>query len=104
MQMFRIWYRFLQAQQLVEICREYIVGLSMEQNRKELPKATLDDQKRICEVSADFSFVLLLLCQQFEFRGSHTLMLFADGGLLHPLQPPADTHDLNTKDCIKSLL
>lgn len=75
----------------------------MEQNRKELPKATLDDQKRICEVSADFSSVLLL-CLQFEFRGFHTLMLFSDGGLLHPLQPPADTHDLNTKDCIKSLL
>ncbi|XP_048728495.1 coatomer subunit alpha-like [Ostrea edulis] len=44
-----------EAQQLVEICREYIVGLSMEQNRKELPKATLDDQKRICEMAAYFT-------------------------------------------------
>jgi coatomer protein complex subunit alpha (xenin) len=44
---------FVQAQQLIEICREYIVGLSMEQNRKELPKSTLQEQKRICEVSND---------------------------------------------------
>ncbi|XP_062572484.1 coatomer subunit alpha-like, partial [Saccostrea cucullata] len=44
-----------EAQQLVEICREYIVGLSMEQNRKDLPKATLDDQKRICEMAAYFT-------------------------------------------------
>ena len=36
--------------QLIEICREYIVGLTMEKVRKELPKATLDDQKRSCEV------------------------------------------------------
>ncbi|KAK3106032.1 hypothetical protein FSP39_011311 [Pinctada imbricata] len=44
-----------EAQQLIEICREYIVGLSMEQSRKELPKATLDDQKRICEMAAYFT-------------------------------------------------
>ena len=40
----------LQAQQLVEICREYIVGLTMEMARKEMPKTTLEDQKRLCEV------------------------------------------------------
>ena len=45
-----------QAQQLIEICREYIVGLSMEVKRKELPKATLADQKRLCEVSSYFTF------------------------------------------------
>nr|XP_011420529.2 coatomer subunit alpha [Crassostrea gigas] len=44
-----------EAQQLVEICREYIVGLSMEQNRKELPKSTLEEQKRICEMAAYFT-------------------------------------------------
>lgn len=38
------------AQQLVAICREYIVGLSMEIERKKLPKETLEQQKRICEV------------------------------------------------------
>ena len=39
-----------QAQQLLEICREYIVGLQMEIHRKDLPKATLEQQKRQCEV------------------------------------------------------
>ena len=29
-----------QAQQLLGICREYIIGLSMEVKRKELPKVT----------------------------------------------------------------
>ena len=43
---------FLQAQQLIEICREYIVGLTMEAARKELPKGTLEEQKRICEVGS----------------------------------------------------
>lgn len=40
----------LQAQQLITICREYIVGLSMEIERKKLPKESLEQQKRICEV------------------------------------------------------
>lgn len=42
----------LQAQQLITICREYIVGLCMEIERKKLPKETLEQQKRICEVSS----------------------------------------------------
>lgn len=42
---------YFQAQQLVEICREYIVGLTMEMARKEMPKATIQDQKRLCEVT-----------------------------------------------------
>ena len=46
------------VQQLIEICREYIVGLSMEVKRKELPKATLADQKRLCEVSSYFTLLL----------------------------------------------
>ncbi len=41
-----------EAQQLIEMCREYIVGLQMEIYRKELPKETVDEQKRICEVIA----------------------------------------------------
>lgn len=44
-----------EAQQLIEMCREYIVGLQMELYRKELPKETLDEQKRICELAAYFS-------------------------------------------------
>ncbi|KAL8592535.1 hypothetical protein ACOMHN_030220 [Nucella lapillus] len=44
-----------EAQQLVEICREYILGLQMETYRKELPKGTLDQQKRQCEMAAYFT-------------------------------------------------
>ncbi|NWI05108.1 COPA protein, partial [Tichodroma muraria] len=44
-----------EAQQLVAICREYIVGLSMEIERKKLPKETLEQQKRICEMAAYFT-------------------------------------------------
>ncbi|KAJ7307546.1 hypothetical protein JRQ81_009571 [Phrynocephalus forsythii] len=34
---------------------EYIVGLSMEIERKKLPKETLEEQKRICEMAAYFT-------------------------------------------------
>nr|BAC27682.1 unnamed protein product [Mus musculus] len=44
-----------EAQQLITICREYIVGLCMEIERKKLPKETLDQQKRICEMAAYFT-------------------------------------------------
>ncbi|XP_005203500.1 coatomer subunit alpha isoform X1 [Bos indicus x Bos taurus] len=44
-----------EAQQLITICREYIVGLSMETERKKLPKETLEQQKRICEMAAYFT-------------------------------------------------
>lgn len=43
--------RVFQAQQLITICKEYIVGLTMETERKKLPKETLDEQKRLCEVN-----------------------------------------------------
>ncbi|XP_016405436.1 coatomer subunit alpha-like [Sinocyclocheilus rhinocerous] len=39
-----------EAQQLITICKEYIIGLTMETERKKLPKDTLDQQKRLCEV------------------------------------------------------
>jgi len=35
---------------LIGICREYIVGLQMEAARKEMPKESLDENKRTCEV------------------------------------------------------
>jgi len=41
-----------EAQQLIAICREYIVGLMMEQERKSLPKGNIEQQKRICEMAA----------------------------------------------------
>lgn len=44
-----------EAQQLIEICREYIVGLQMEAARKELPKENLEQQKRVCEMAAYFT-------------------------------------------------
>ncbi|XP_021917711.1 coatomer subunit alpha isoform X1 [Zootermopsis nevadensis] len=44
-----------EAQHLLHICREYILGLKMETARKELPKATLEDQKRLCEMAAYFT-------------------------------------------------
>lgn len=49
-----------QAQQLITICKEYIVGLSMETERKKLPKETLEEQKRLCEVN----ICTLPMCQQ----------------------------------------
>ena len=48
-----------EAQQLLTICREYVVGLQMETVRKTLPKNTLDEQKRICELAAYFTHVNL---------------------------------------------
>ncbi|XP_052228436.1 coatomer subunit alpha-like [Dreissena polymorpha] len=44
-----------EAQQLVEICREYIVGLTMEMARKDMPKDSLQEQKRLCEMAAYFT-------------------------------------------------
>jgi hypothetical protein len=44
-----------QAQQLVSISREYLVGLQMEMKRKELPKESADAQKLACELAAYFT-------------------------------------------------
>ncbi|XP_014253737.1 coatomer subunit alpha [Cimex lectularius] len=44
-----------EAQQLMQICREYILGLQMENKRKELPKNTLEERIRICEMAAYFT-------------------------------------------------
>ena len=49
-----------EAQQMIEVCREYIVGLQMECYRKELPKDSVEDQKRICEVNLLFSCLFLI--------------------------------------------
>lgn len=49
----------LEAQQLLKICKEYIVGSQMELYRKELPKTTLDNQKKNCELAAYFTHVEL---------------------------------------------
>lgn len=44
-----------EAQQLLNICREYVVGIKMETNRKGLPNTTIEDKKRHCEMAAYFS-------------------------------------------------
>lgn len=44
-----------EVQQLIRICAEYILGLKMETARKGLPKSTLEEQKRLCEMAAYFS-------------------------------------------------
>lgn len=45
----------VEAQQLIEICREYIVGLSMELARKELPRGNAADQRRSAEMACYFT-------------------------------------------------
>ncbi|XP_049880521.1 coatomer subunit alpha isoform X2 [Pectinophora gossypiella] len=44
-----------EAQQLLTICREYLLGLRMECARKAMPKNTLEEQKRTCEMAAYFT-------------------------------------------------
>ena len=44
-----------EAAQLREICMNYLVGLTMETARKEMPKANIEQQKRICEMAAYFT-------------------------------------------------
>ncbi|RVE44062.1 hypothetical protein evm_011299 [Chilo suppressalis] len=44
-----------EATQLLQICREYLLGLQMETARKAMPKNTLDEQKRTCEMAAYFT-------------------------------------------------
>merc|ERR1712045_366799 len=44
-----------EAQQLLNICTNYLVGLSMETKRKELPKGTIAEQVRVCEMAAYFT-------------------------------------------------
>lgn len=46
---------FLEAQQLLNICKEYVLALQMEVTRKDLPKNTIEEQLRICELSAYFT-------------------------------------------------
>lgn len=48
-----------EAQQLLKICREYVLGLKMETHRKSLPKTTLEEQKRQCEMAAYFTHCAL---------------------------------------------
>jgi len=44
-----------EAQQLLTISTSYLVGLAMESKRKELPKGTVEEQVRVCEMAAYFT-------------------------------------------------
>ncbi|XP_063834557.1 coatomer subunit alpha [Ostrinia nubilalis] len=48
-----------EAQQLLTVCREYLLGLRMETDRKAMPKNTLEEQKRTCEMAAYFTHCML---------------------------------------------
>ena len=56
-----------EAAQLKEICCNYLVGLMMESSRKEAPKATVADQKRVCEMAAYFTHCNLQPVHQVPF-------------------------------------
>jgi coatomer protein complex subunit alpha (xenin) len=77
-----------EAQQLVEICKEYILGLKMETERKQLQKTSLSQQKRICEMVAYFTHCNLQPIHQiltlrtavntfFKFKNYKTTRSFA---------------------------
>lgn len=42
-------------QQLIDICREYLVGLLLETARKELPRDSIENAKRNAEMAAYFT-------------------------------------------------
>lgn len=44
-----------EAQQMLQICKDYLLGLQMETTRKAMPKTTLEEQKRTCEMAAYFT-------------------------------------------------
>lgn len=45
----------VEAQELLDICREYVLGLQLEVERKSLPKEQSEVQKRSCEMAAYFT-------------------------------------------------
>ena len=48
-----------EATQLLQICTNYLVGLAMETERKELPKSNVKEQIRVCEMAAYFTHCIL---------------------------------------------
>ena len=61
----------VELKQLIEICREYILGLSMERERRELPQ---DELKRALELSAYFTHCKLQpVHSQLSLRSAMTL-------------------------------
>ncbi|CAF4662195.1 unnamed protein product, partial [Rotaria sp. Silwood2] len=75
----------LESQQLIEICKEYIVGLQLSMAKKDLAK---DDEKRSCELAAYFTHLQLqpihkimtlklALNQAFKLKNYKTATSFA---------------------------
>ena len=66
-----------EAQQLIEMCREYIVGLQMELFRKESPKDSIEDQKRVCEVHLNNFFykIVNIILQLMDFQTKFSSLL-----------------------------
>uniref|UniRef100_A0A8C1X560 Coatomer protein complex, subunit alpha n=1 Tax=Cyprinus carpio TaxID=7962 RepID=A0A8C1X560_CYPCA len=85
-----------EAQQLITICKEYIIGLTMETERKKLPKDTLDQQKRLCEVHVlapfFFSFPRVFIIKNLLFP----CLLFQTRKILAACEKSlTDAHQLN---------
>ena len=43
------------SEEIIGVCREYILGLSLELHRQGIPKDTLEQQQRNCELAAYFT-------------------------------------------------
>jgi coatomer protein complex subunit alpha (xenin) len=54
------------AQQLIEVCKEYIVGLQMEVHRKDLPEGA-----KQCEVKKNFYYKRTKLKTYFKYSWQH---------------------------------
>lgn len=75
----------LESQQLIEICKEYIVGLQLSMAKKDIAR---DDEKRSCELAAYFTHLQLqpvhkimtlklAMSQAFKLKNYKTAMSFA---------------------------
>jgi hypothetical protein len=76
-----------EAQQLIEICREYLVGLLMETQRKDMAKETIEEQVRVKTPWLSD----LMYC--------HIGAFLRDGRLLHSLSTATSAHNADTAHC-----
>lgn len=65
-----------EAQQLIDICREYLVGLCLELKRKDMPKDSLDEQIRSAEMAAYFTHCQLQPIHQILTLRTATNLMF----------------------------
>ncbi|CAG8565874.1 7824_t:CDS:10 [Paraglomus occultum] len=75
-----------EVNQLIDVCREYIVGLSMEQTRKKFPADDPDSTKRALELAAYFTHSRLQPAHlQLSLRSAMTLNYKAKNCLTAPM-------------------